>query len=81
MVAQNLLERPLRNQLPAARAGAGADVEDVVGGADCVLVMLDDDHRVAEIAEIAERLDEAVVVALVQADAGFVENIEHAGKA
>ena len=81
LVAQNLLERPLRNQFPAARAGAGADVEDVVGGPDRVLVMLDDDHRVAEISEVAERLDEAVVVALVQADAGFVENIEHAGKA
>jgi hypothetical protein len=80
LVAQNLLERPLRNQFPASRPGAGADVEDVVGGADRVLVMLDDDHRVAEISEVAERLDESVVIALVQADAGFVENIQHAGK-
>ena len=32
-------------------AGAGADVEHVVGGADRVLVVLDDDHGVAEVAQ------------------------------
>ena len=38
--------------LAAVLAGAGADVDDPVGGADGVLVVLDDDERVAEVAEL-----------------------------
>ena len=40
--------------------------------------MLDDEHRVAQIAQALQRGEQAVVVALVQADARFVQNIEHA---
>jgi hypothetical protein len=38
-------------------AGAGADVEDMVGLRIAVLVVLDDDHRVALVAQVAERLE------------------------
>ena len=62
-------------------AGAGADVEHVVGGADRVLVVLDDDDGVAEVAQAPQRDQQARVVALVQADRGLVEHIEHAGEA
>ena len=43
--------------------------------------MLDDDHRVAEVAQAAQRHEQALVVALVQADRGLVEDVEHAGEA
>ena len=59
-------------------AGAGADVDDVVGRAHGLLVVLDDEHGVAEVAQAQQRVDEAPVVALVQADAGLVEDVEHA---
>jgi hypothetical protein len=37
---------------PAAmHAGAGADIDHVIGGADGVFVVLDHDHGVAEIAQ------------------------------
>jgi hypothetical protein len=36
-------------------AGARAHVDAVVGGADHVLVVLDDQHRVAEVAQVAQR--------------------------
>ena len=62
-------------------AGAGADVDDPVGGADGVLVVLDHDERVAEVAQGDERVDEAPVVALVEADARLVEHVEHSGEA
>ena len=67
--------------LAAVLAGAGTDVDDPVGGADGVLVVFDDDERVAQVAELEQRLDEAVVVALVQADAGLVEHVQHSGEA
>ncbi len=41
------------DQPAAALAGARADVDDVVGAADRVLVVLDDDQRVALVAELA----------------------------
>ena len=42
--------------------------------------MLDDEDRVAEVAEVFERGDEALVVALVETDAGFVEDVEDAAE-
>ena len=67
--------------MPAELAGAGTHIDDVVGGADGVLVVLDDDHGVALVAQALERVYEPVVVALVQADGGLVEDIEHAHEA
>ena len=66
--------------LPPLTPAPGSDVDDPVGRADGVLVVLDDDERVAEVAQLDERLDEAAVVALVQADARLVEHVEHAGE-
>src|SRR5699024_6444441 len=54
----------------------GADVDDPVGRLDRVLVVLDDDERIAEIAQPGQRLDESPVVPLVQADARLVEDVE-----
>ena len=71
---------PSKTHLAAEVPGAGAEVDDVIGGADRLLVVLDDEHGVAEIAQAAERRDEALVVALVQADARLVEHVHHAGE-
>ena len=59
-------------------AGAGTHVDHEVGRADRLLVVLDDDHGVAEVAQPLERRDEPRVVALVQADGRLVEDVEHA---
>ena len=77
-IGHDLRRRALRDDVAAVHAGAGADVDDIVGLADRVLVMLDDDDRIAEIAQVHERLQQALVVALVQADRGLVEHVEHA---
>ncbi len=71
----------LGDDMAAVNAGAGADVEHVVGGADGVLVVLDHDHGVAEVAQPLERFEEARIVALVQPDRRLVEHVEHAGEA
>ena len=62
-------------------AGGRTDVDDIVGGQDRVLVMLDHDDRVAEVAQVLQRVEQAGVVALVEADGGLVEHVEHAGQA
>ena len=60
---------------------AGAEIENVVGLTDRIFVMLDDDDGVADVAEVAKGFEEALVVALVQPDARFVENVEDADEA
>ena len=68
-------------ELAAEFAGAGAEVEQVVGGADDVGVVLDDEDGVAEIAEVVQDADELGGVAGVQADGGLVEDVERADEA
>ena len=62
-------------------ASAGAHVDHVVGHADHVFVVLDHQHAVADVAQVLQRANQAVVVALVQADAGLVEHIHHTRQA
>ena len=77
----HLLRRALGGDLAAAVAGAGAEVEQVVGGGDHLAVVLDQDQRVAQVAQVLQRLQQPAVVARVQADGRLVEHVEHAGQA
>src|SRR3546814_4627684 len=80
-VGEHFVKRTLRHDLPAVDARAGAHVHDVIGGADRILVMLHDDDGVAEVAEALQGDEQAIIVALVQADAGLVEDVEDARQA
>jgi hypothetical protein len=55
-----------------------AHVDHVIGGANRVLVVLDHQHRVAEIAQAHQRPEQPLVVALVQPDGRLVEDVKHA---
>ena len=48
--------------------------------ADRLLVVLDHDHGVPDVAHAQQRLEQAPVVALVQADRGLVEDVDHPGQ-
>ena len=64
----------------AVETGAGTEVDDAVGAFHDDVVVLDDEQRVALVAQLEECVDQAVVVARVKADGRFVEHVEHAGK-
>ena len=74
----DLLGRPLRDDLSAVLARARPHVDDVVRRRDRVVVVLDDDHAVAEVAQVLERGEQPVVVALVEADRRLVQHVHHA---
>ena len=61
----------------AVDARARPHLDDVVGGADRVLVVLDHDDSVADVAQPLERRDHLHVVFRMKADARLVEHIEH----
>ena len=50
----------------------------MVGRPHGLLVVFDDDDRVALVAELGHGFQQAVVISGVQADGWFVENVEHA---
>ena len=65
----------LGDDLPAMHARTRPKVDDMVAGADRVFVVFDDQYRIAEIAQVAQGLDETFIIALMQADRGFIEHI------
>ena len=68
----------LRGDGAAVDARTRADVNDVIGSSDGVFVVFDDDDGVAEVAQAQEAFKQAGVVALVQADGGFVKDVHDA---
>ncbi len=57
---------------------ARAEVDNMIGGEYGFLVMLDDDYRVARIAQVNECVEQPFVVALMQADRRLVQNVHDA---
>ena len=72
---------PWATSSPPWTPAPGPDVDDVVGGAHHLLVVLDDDHGVAEVAQTGEGLDQARVVGRVEADGRLVADVQHAHEA
>ena len=67
--------------MAAKFARTRAEVEKVVGSSDDVGVVLDDEDGVAEVAELFHDVDKLGGIAGVEADAGFVEDVEGADQA
>ena len=74
------LRRPLEDDVATVLAGAGPKIDDVVGGADRLFVVLDDDDGVAQIAQPRKRREERAIVPLVEANRRLVEHVEDAGE-
>lgn len=81
LVGEQLVQRTGVDDLAAVLTGARADVHDPVGDLDGVLVVLHHDQGVAHVAQADQGLDQPVVVALVEADRGLVQDVEHADQA
>ena len=80
-VGHHLRRRTGGHHLPAQLSGAGTDVDEPVGGAHGVLIVLHHDQGVAQIPEAAQRGQQLVVIPLVQADGRLIQNIQHTHQA
>ena len=65
----------------AANSRMKSAVPSSPSGVHGVLVMLHHDQRISQIAQALERSQELCVIALMQADGGLVQDIEHAHQA
>ena len=61
-------------------AGAGTEVEQLIGIGDHFAVVLDHQQRVAQVAELFQGVEQPPVVAGMQADRRLVEHVEHAAQ-
>ena len=77
---EEALERALVHNSAAFASGAGTEVDDPVGRAHHLLVVLDDDNGVAAVAESFQRGDKPLVVPRVESDRRLVENVEDPGQ-
>ena len=66
----------LKHNMPAVDTGAGAHVHNVIRNANHFLVMLYQQHRVAGIAQPLHGAFHPLDVAVMQAHAGFVQDIQ-----
>ena len=69
------------DDLPAVAAGRRAEIQQLVGVLNYFAVVLDDQQRVSEVAELFEGVQEPAIVAGMQPDGRLVEHIEHAAQA
>ena len=63
------------------RARAGADIHNVIRRAHGIFIVLDDDERIAQIAQVFQRGKQLFIVALVQANGRLIQNIQYAHQA
>src|ERR1700682_2240937 len=75
---QDVVERPGGDNVSAVLAGSRSDVDDEVGRPHRLFVVLDHDHRVADVSQRQQRGDQLSVVSLVQADRRLIEDVQDA---
>ena len=76
-IRQHLRHRARRDDFAALHARARPEIEHVIRAPNRVLVMLDHEHRVPQIAQPLERFQQPLIVALMQPDAWFIQNVNH----
>jgi recombinational DNA repair ATPase RecF len=69
---------PVGDDLAAAIAAFGADIDDPVGGLDDVEIVLDHHHRVALVDQLVQHFQELAHILEMQARGRLVEDVERA---
>ncbi len=77
-MGDDLLRRAFGDDVTAVLARARTEVDNPVGGADGIVVVLHHQDGVAQIAQSFEGGQQPVVVARVQTDGRFIQHVQHA---
>ena len=80
VAAPQPLDGALEADGAARRAGAGAEVDDVVGDRDRLGLVLHDEHGVALVPQLQQQVVHPLDVVGVQADRGLVEDVGDVGE-
>ena len=79
-LACNVFGRSDSDDLAAAIAAFGADIDDPVGGFDHIKVVLDHDHSVAALDQLLQHLKQLAHIFKMQACCRLIQDIERAAR-
>ena len=71
----DLRGRAAGNERAPVASGTGAEINHVIGPANRLFIVLDNQHGVSKIAQPFERFDQPVIIALMQTDGRFIQNV------
>src|SRR5690606_3586122 len=77
-VGGDLLWGACRNDCPAAISSFGTEIDDPVGGLDDIEIVLDDDDRVAFVAQSLQDAEQLLDIVEVKAGRWLVQNVKGA---
>ena len=63
--------------MTATISGTGAEVNDHIRLSHGLFIMFDDNDRVTYVAQALQRFQQALIVAVMESDGRFVQNVEH----
>ena len=69
------------DDVAAALARAGTEIEDAIGSLHNVRIMFHDENRVPQIAQVMKDLDQPVRIAAVQANGWLIEHVQRSHQA
>ena len=75
-MARDCLDRSLDNDPAPVPSGPRSQVDDVIGGANRLLIVLHHEHCIAQIAQTSESVQEAGVVPRMQSHGRLIQDIE-----
>ena len=74
----DVTQRPLHDDFAAMHARARAEINDVIGAAHRLFIMLDDHERVSLLAQRRESIEQAEIITRMQTNRRFIEHIKNA---
>ena len=73
----DLIRRAAGYDFAAMTSRTGTKIDDIVGAANGVLIVLDHQHRIAQIAQRLQGVQQAIVIAMMQSNRRLVEHVQH----
>ncbi|MPM12780.1 hypothetical protein SDC9_59134 [bioreactor metagenome] len=74
-VFQQIFHCALKHHVATVAAGSGTKINDVIGIADDVFIVFDNNNRISQIAEVFQYADQFFCVHRMQTNTGFIKNI------
>jgi hypothetical protein len=62
------------------RAGAWTKIDNVISAPNRLFIVFDHKHRIAEVAQRGQRLQELLIIPRVQTDGRLVEHVKHSAQ-
>ena len=74
----DVAQRASRHHFAAVDSRARPKIDNVIGVPHCFVVVLDHDQRITFVSQSGECFEQSQIVAWMQTNSGFIQNVKHA---